>query len=83
MRVSSCLSLGLSRSEEGKHQLLMSSQGNYSSYSTAAERLGSGGKKERRKKNGVSGNKMLTPGGSLAADTRRMWPGFWAAIKSL
>ena len=40
-------------------------------------------RRKREKRGRVSGSKMLTPGCSLAADRRRMWAGFWVAIKSL
>lgn len=38
---------------------------------------------QEEKKGRVSGSKMLMPGCLLAADRRRMWAGFWVAIKSL
>ena len=41
------------------------------------EEKGESVRKKTKKKGRVSGNKMLTPGSSLAADRRRMWPGFW------
>lgn len=40
-------------------------------------------RRKGKTKGRVSGSKMLTPGCLLAADRRRMWPGFWVAIKSL